>query len=45
MAPGISAISGQASLISSKVKTNLLLLRASSEHLEAHAIQYVRREP
>ena len=35
MAPGIAAISGQAAVISGRVKISLLLLRASSESFES----------
>ena len=41
MASGILTISGQASLISSYVKTNLLLFRASSDNLERQVIEIV----
>ena len=35
MASGVAAISGQAALISLKVKTSLLLLRASGDNFES----------
>ena len=38
MASGVAAISGQAAVISSRVKISLLLLRASSDNLESCSI-------
>ena len=42
MAPGTSMMSGHDNLIPSKVKTNLLLLRASSESLKSCRIIFLQ---